>query len=88
MQKLEELAKFWKKLLESESLQLFGWRFQGFFRKKIDIHLTFSIGIEILKSGKMEKIVEISAELLFFELLSFLNSLSYWCQIGPKWNIS
>ena len=63
MQKLEELAKFWKKLLEDESLQLFAEKFQGFFREKIDIHLTFSIGIEILKSGKMEKIVELSTEL-------------------------
>ena len=27
MQKLEELAKFWKKLLEDESLQLFAKRF-------------------------------------------------------------
>ena len=47
MQKLEELAKFWKKLLEDESLQLFAKRLQGCIRKKIDIHLTFSIGIEI-----------------------------------------
>ena len=67
MQKLEELVKFWKKLLEGESLQLFGWRFQGFFRRKIDIHLTFSIGIEILKSGKMEKVVKISAKLFLFK---------------------
>ena len=65
MQKLEELAKFWKKVLEDESLQLFAKRFQGFFWKKIDIYLTFSIGIEILKSGKMEKIGEISAWLCF-----------------------
>ena len=31
MQKLEELAKFWKKLLEDESLQLFAERFYSFF---------------------------------------------------------
>ena len=61
MQKLEELAKFWKKLLEEESLQLFAKRLHGCIRKKIDIHLTFSIGIEILKNKKKEKIVEISA---------------------------
>ena len=67
MQKLEELAKFWKKLPEGESLQLFALRFQGFFRKKIDFHLTFSIGIEILKSGKMEKVVKISAKLFLFK---------------------
>ena len=87
MQKLEELAKFWKKVLDDESLQLFAKRFQGFFRKKIDIHLTFSIGIEILKSGKMEKIEEISAGLFFFKSLSFPNGLSYRCQIGPKWKL-
>ena len=84
MQKLEELAKFWKKLLEDESLQLFAKRLQGFIRKTIDIHLTFSIGIEILKNKKMKKIVEISAELFFFKSLSLSNGLSYRCQNGPK----
>ena len=87
MQKLEELAKFWKKLPEGESLQLFAKRFQRFFRKKTDIHLTFSIGIEILKSGKMEKVVKISAKLFLFKSLSFPNRLSYRCQIGPKWKL-
>ena len=82
MQNLEELAEFWKKVLDDESLQLFAKRFQGFFRMKIVIHLTFSIGIEILKSGKMEKIEEILAGL--FVSLWFPNGLSYRCQIGPK----
>ena len=49
-QKLEEPANFWKKLLEEESLQFFAKRFKGFTGKKIDLHHTFSIGIEILKS--------------------------------------
>ena len=66
MQKLEELVKFWKKLLEDESLQLFAKWFQGFLWTKIDIHLTFSIKIEILKSGKMEKILETPPKLIFF----------------------
>ena len=49
-------------LLEDDSLQLSAKRFQGFLKKKIDIYLTLSIGIEILKSGKMGKIEEILAE--------------------------
>mgnify|MGYP003327220512 CR=1 FL=1 len=87
MQKLEELAKFWKKLPEGESLQLFAKRFLRFFRKKTDIHLNFSIGIEVLKSRKMEKVVKISAKLFLFKSLSFLNGLSHWHQIGLKWKV-
>ena len=57
---------------------------KAFLEKKIDIHLTPSIGIEISKSGKIEIIVKISAELFFVKSLSFPNGLSYRCQIGPK----
>ena len=35
----------------------------------------------------MEKIDEILAEQFLFKLLSFPNSLSYRCQIGPKWKL-
>ena len=44
---------------------------KGFLEKNIDIHLSLSIGIEISESGKMEKIVEISAELFFFNRSHF-----------------
>ena len=35
MQKLDKLAKFWKKPLEDESLQFFAERFQGFSGKNM-----------------------------------------------------
>ena len=37
MQKLDKLAKIWKKALEDESLQFFAGRFQGFSVKKMII---------------------------------------------------
>ena len=50
--------------------------------------LTARPGIVIGKKGedveKLRKIEEILAELFFFKLLSFLNDLSYRCQIGLK----
>ena len=50
MQKLDKLAKFWKKPLEDESLQFFAERFQGFSGKKYDLPDVCAIINEILQS--------------------------------------
>ena len=65
----------------------FAERNQGFSGKKYDPPDTCAIVYEILQSWKLKKIEDILAELFFFKLLSFLNDLSYRCQIGLKWKV-
>ena len=49
-QKLDELAKFWKKPLKDKSLQFFAERFEGFSGKKYDLPDVCAIINEILQS--------------------------------------
>ena len=60
--------------------------FKYFWKKSIFL-FCFQLDIKICKVKKMEKIVEMLTQLFFFKLLSFLNGLSYRCQIGLKWKI-
>ena len=50
MQKLDKLAKFWKKPLKDKSLQFFAERFEGFSGKKYDLPDVCAIINEILQS--------------------------------------
>ena len=58
MQKLDKLAKFWKKPLEDESLQFFAGRFQGFSVKKMIILILVPLLMRFCKIWNVGKLLK------------------------------
>ena len=66
------------------SLQFIAGKFQAFFPK---IWSNKHIMNRRADSAKKGDFIMMLVEQSFFRLISFLNGLSYWCQIGSKWKI-
>ena len=85
--KTKRASQILKKVPERYEFAVFCWKISSIFEKKSIFLFCFQLDIKICKVKKMEKIVEMLTQLFFFKLLSFLNGLSYRCQIGLKWKI-
>ena len=87
IQKVIKIIEFWKKFLKDYENTFYNISVKRSTQKNLILSTLNEPWNQIDKLANWKIWQNLSIDLLIFELLSFLNGLSYRCQIGLKWKI-